>query len=246
MLNKILTGYRRPLSRYPRLPLPLITTIICAIFLITPSIAHANGSAAALCDTQTPQVHVSLNTAKTRYIRTNSAATLSAMHGDGSHATVGGLGGGEIGLETQSQFIVRSQGDKACVSLKSLKVTLYAKPTIMIASNFRRGTCEYQAVLGHEQKHVRALMNFVRQQAPKLRRKVQETVRQSRTYKRVALNDTTAAQKQIQDNLTYQLDAYQNSLLPTLQHEQDGIDNAKEYERVARMCQNWQEKLDVD
>ena len=94
------------------------------------------------CKASKPTLLVKTATTRTKYVRTKSAKDLTHMHGSaGSGSTVGGLGGGEIGFKTESRFEITHQGKQACVRLKKVEVTFYAKPEIHIASNFGRSTC---------------------------------------------------------------------------------------------------------
>ena len=195
-----------------------------------------------LCTNDEPRVVVKLATAPTKYIKTQNAQSLTAMHNTGQGVTLG-LAGGPISITTKGQFQVTSQSGKACVELKNLEVLFWAKPQILIASNFQKGSCEYREVLAHEQKHIRTLRQFVKQQAPELKKEVRQIVKTSRVRYKVQENKISSAQKQIEQQIYSRLVAFQDKIMPILESRQKAIDTPEEYARVASKCDNWGKKL---
>lgn len=195
-----------------------------------------------LCSNEAPQVIVKLATAPTKYIKTQSARDLTGIHNTGRGITLG-LAGGPISITIKGQFQSTSLKGNACVELKKLEVLFWAKPQVMIASNFKKGSCEYREVLGHEQKHIRALRKFVREEAPKLKKEVRRIVKASRTQYKVKERSVPQAQKNIEQQLYKRIQAYQNRIMPILENRQKAIDSPAEYKRVADSCKNWNRKL---
>ncbi len=170
------------------------------------------------------------------------------MHGsDGKNSTVGGLGGGEIGFETQSKFEIEMLGNQACVKLKSVEVTFFAKPEIHIASNFSRQSCEYGAVLAHEQGHIQILRKFVREYSPKVK---QQLVRIAKSVKSsvgpVDKRDIPKVQSQLQQAFMGHIQQYNSAIMPVLSRRQAAHDSPSEYARVAAKCNGWEKRLAKD
>ncbi len=205
----------------------------------------ANDAHALRCEKTTPKYSFKTATARTEYIRTKSASSLTEMHGSSPESTVGGLGGGETGFKLETEFSYIADGPAACVNLTKVNLTFYAKPTIHIASNFRRGSCEYGAVMAHEKKHIRELQKFVREYGPKMKNHLVKNVLPTTTtfYGPIDADKVDKAQQKIQDDLFEGLQAYQQEIMPVLQKRQQDIDSPAEYARVDSKCSGWDAML---
>jgi hypothetical protein len=199
-------------------------------------------SKSQLCSGDDPRVTVRLATAKTKYIKSNDVFDLTSMHNTGSGITLG-LAGGPIDITAQYEFRMATLNGKTCVQLNKLEVLFWAKPEVHIASNFKKGTCEYREVLGHEQKHIRTLRKFVREYAPKLKKEVPKIVDTSPTRRTVKERDIEKAQDDIMKNISARLFAYQKKIMPVLRSRQEAIDTPEEYRRVADRCDNWGRRI---
>lgn len=211
------------------------------ILCIWPAPAHADLD----CRASKPSLSVTTATTRTKYIRTKSSKDLSQLHGNAPRgASVGGLGGGEIGFKTEGKFEVAEDGAMACVKLKHLDVTFYAKPEIHIASNLGRSTCEHNAVMAHEKGHIRILRKFVREYSPKVKSALaQYAIRIDPAVGPIPKAQVAAAQKKIQQAYMEQLESYQAKMMPVLARRQNAHDSPAEYARVQSKCRKWDEKL---
>ncbi|MCC6598658.1 MAG: hypothetical protein IT559_07710 [Alphaproteobacteria bacterium] len=209
-------------------------------FLLTPQ----NAQAGLKCQNQKPSLSFSSVTAPTRYVRVISSKNLTQMHGGAGGSVVGGLGGGEIGFNAKSQFTVTQLGNQACINLRKVAVDFYTKPVIHIASNFSRTSCEYNAVMAHEKKHVSTLVKFVREYKPKAHYEITRLLESTQSaYGPIPISQVEAAQQAIQASLSAKIQDYNNRIMPVLQKRQQIIDTPQEYARVAAQCQNWDQKL---
>lgn len=202
---------------------------------------------AMTCRDQRPALFFSTATAPTKYVREISSQNLTQMHGGSSGATVGGLGGGEIGFKTESRFEISQQEGQACLRLKHVSVVFYAKPVIHIASNFNRSSCEYNAVMAHEKKHISTLLKFVREYKPKVHYEVARILESTQTaFGPLSASQVEAAQQQIQSELGAKIHAYSAHIMPVLKQRQQEIDSPQEYARVAAQCSKWEQKLGAE
>ena len=214
----------------------LMAFFACGAFVPAP--AHARLD----CNASKPSLSVKTATTRTKYIRTKSSKDLTQLHGGGAGSAVGGLGGGEIGFKTEGKFEITESGEKACVKLKHLEVTFYAKPEIHIASNFNRSTCEHNAVMAHEKGHIRILRKFVREFSPKVKVFLSKYARKiDPAIGPIPKSQVSAAQKKIQEQYMSKLEAYQNKMMPILSKRQKAHDSPQEYARVAARSgtRNW-------
>ena len=220
----------------------LISVFLCAFMSVKPAQAQLP------CKASKPKLSVKTLTTRTKYVRTKSSNDLSNMHG-GKLGTsqVGGLGGGEIGFKTESRFDVTQKGNQACVRLKTVDVTFFAKPEIHIASNFGRTTCEYNAVMAHENGHIRILRKFVREYSPKVKQELARIAAQTDpAIGPIKKSQISKAQTKIQDQFFKKIQKYHVKIMPVLERRQQAHDNPAEYKRVAAKCKKWDKKLGND
>lgn len=197
------------------------------------------------CPSADPDVNFSTATSGTQYVRTRSSQDLTRMHGNPyGNTMVGGLGGGELGFQTQARYEILTQGGAACLRLKRVDVLFYARPKIHIASNFSRASCEYGAVMGHEKKHVAELLKFHREYAPRARREL-DRILKSIPVSMGPMPRATAdkAQDVMQSRIAAGLAAYNKKLTPLLEQRQGKIDTPDEYARVSAQCDDWNDRL---
>lgn len=223
-------------------------SVLAAITLIVAMSFPSNASAQRIsCKDANPSLSVKTATTRTKYVRTKSAKDLTDLHGGGGNSIVGGLGGGEIGFRTATKFEVSSVGDKACVKLKRLEVKFYAKPEIHVASNFSRNSCEYAAVLNHENGHIRILRKFVREYSPKVKQEMMQVAKRLDTaIGPIPVSNVEKAQKKLQQEFIKELQRINDKIMPVLAKRQQAFDNPKEYARVASKCRKWDQKLARD
>ena len=228
----------------------IIVIIIIAVLGILPHEAQAQrdrssarGTGSSLCSTEDPKVVVKLKTAQTKYYKNYSAQTINQIHNNAGGGTILGLAGGPLEVDLQGQYEIRTRNGKSCVQLSAIEFVLWAKPAVIIASNFQKGSCEYREVLAHEQKHIRTTRKFIREYAPKLKKEVKRIINTSKKHAVVAEDRIEIARKQIQKPITERIFSFQNKMISVLQKRQIAIDTPEEYARVARQCDNWGKKL---
>lgn len=217
---------------------------LLVLLLLIPLLLPSQAQAMRFCQFEEPKYIVKLATTRTRYIRGKSARDLTEMHTGRSGNNIGGLGGGEIGYKVESQFEVMEHRGQYCVGVKNMKVTFYGKPQVHIASNFKKGSCEYSAVLGHEQKHIRTMRKFLREYAPRFKKEVAKISKTSRKQiGPIRKSQIKDAQEELQDQMIRRLSSYLNKVIPVLSKRQKAVDSPEEYARVFRKCKNWDKKF---
>lgn len=206
------------------------------------SVFGGNFAHAIECDEKSPSLVVKTYKEKTKYIRDFTSQNLTQLHTGSYRANslnVLGLGGGAYGLKSRMKFKIKKQGSLACVALDRVEGQFVAYPSIMIARNFPKGTCEYNAVLGHEKKHVRTLLNFQREYAPKFKSRLKTIVRRNKGPKIVSIAQIEYAQAQIQDDIMRGIEEYFGQIKPIVSARQKAIDSPQEYARVKKLCTRW-------
>jgi len=203
----------------------------------------SRGGGATLCSDEEPKVIVKLATSPTKYYKNYDARSINAIHNAKGGGTILGLAGGPLEIETRGQFSIRTLNGKACVQIKNIEVMLWTKPAIIIASNFKKGTCEYREVFAHEQRHIRTTRKFVREYAPKLRSEVKEIIRTSRHHIIARQDRIEDAQEELQKPILGRISQFQNKIMPVLQSRQAAIDTPEEYKKVSDKCEDWGKRL---
>lgn len=206
---------------------------------------HAGNAYALECRSGAPSLDFSTSTARTEYIRVKSSKDLSQMHGDLQPGqSVGGLGGGQLGFQTETRFEIVQTGEVACLKFKRVIVDFFSKPRIHIASNFSRSSCEYNAVMTHEKKHTTALLKFQREYAPKARAEISRIIESiDPAMGPLRSGDIKKAQTLIQAKLSTALQAYNKKIMAVLAARQEAIDSPEEYASVVARCEKWEQKL---
>ena len=214
----------------------LMTTWVGIAFM--PSKAYAQ----RFCAFEQPKLIVKMAKKPTYYIRSKSARDLTEMHlgRESGNSRILGLGGGELWYKLEMKHESMSRGGRACTGIKAVKVTFYGIPQVHIASNFKRGTCEYRAVLEHEQKHIRTMLRFMREYAPKFKKQAKR-IRNSTRYQIGPIPEYKIedAQQELYNLYDQQLTNYMVSIYPVLRSRQQAVDTPEEYARVHAKCKNW-------
>lgn len=219
------------------------TALSIALYACVICIMAANAQAASFnCDTGAPFIQVHPITKSIKYVRDVSSAELTSNHPEllkKGHHSIGGTGGGAIGLESDVRYEIKTLGKRGCVRIKSIKGTFIAKPVIHIASDYRRGSCEYNAILEHEKKHIRVMKSFHKKYAPKIKKELRRVALQLQSKGIVPARDVKKRQKEMQSYIQQYVQAYTADIMQELDRKQKAIDTHAEYKRVAAKCTGW-------
>lgn len=225
-----------------------LITFVAVIFLLIGLLAQGTGNNAQAqgweCPDPAPEVTLKRIVTKTKLYRTKDIHMLTDMHAadgavilEGMH--VNGLGGGRIGLEGLASFSIMQRGAQACIWLKSLDAKFFAMPRIHIARNFRKNTCEFDAVLEHEKIHIRVLKDFHEEYAPHFKRELNDIVAALPPQGPMNADHIDAAQEEMNRYINQRIKAYNDRIMQILSERQDAVDTPEEYARVNAQCRDW-------
>ena len=199
---------------------------------------------AASCQSQRPSTTLHEDVSQVEYIRTSSAKDLTSARQEGLH-TVLGLAGGPIGTRFEAKFSVMEVGHHIyCLNVMRIDAVFFAKPQIHIASNFARGSCEYNEVLIHEQQHVNILQQFFNEYSNYYGGVLRDVGHDLPKFNPVKLQNIEEQKRLIIKQIEQELYAYMDEITEILAERQAEIDTPEEYARVASRCSRWQEKID--
>ncbi|MFP4313617.1 MAG: hypothetical protein ACLFR0_04745 [Alphaproteobacteria bacterium] len=194
------------------------------------------------CDGPSPRVQVKMFKKKTDIVRSFSTGHLTHIHTGAYRPNsnfVLGLGGGNFALNAKMKFTIKTKDQLSCVRLDHIMGHFTIKPLMMIAREYRKGTCEYNAVLEHERKHVAALEKFQRHYARKFKSRLKEIARNINTAQVVSATQAEISKAQIEEQITREIQNYVEQITPIIQQRQIDIDNPQEYRRVYAQCDGW-------
>lgn len=194
------------------------------------------------CGKTPPRIDVIQLQKPTEFVRNFTSTGLTKMH-EGNFRmdapSVLGLGGGPMSLKLDTVYETKREGSVSCVRPGGISITFTITPVIMIARNYEKGSCEYEAVLTHEQKHIDAFSDFQTLYADKLKAYVARIARERIRAKVVSNVNVAFEQKQMDQTLKTALDSYLETMQEALYKRQMKIDSPQEYAHVAAQCSNW-------
>jgi hypothetical protein len=175
-----------------------------------------------------------------------SAGTLTGAHGGGGSGLVLGLAAAPLYYEYMNEYrVYELENGKVCLSLDNTKMYFRARPIVFISKEFPRGTCEFNAVLRHEKKHVAALRRFHKKYTSRFREKVRNTQELTRSVS-IDKSQINAYRKKMDESFEKEIAAYLEEVTALLAREQTKIDSPTEYARVDAECDGWNRRLRLE
>ncbi len=149
-----------------------------------------------------------------------------------------GLTVAEFGMRYDTKFYYRkAQMIGHCVALSEAKVTVgYDDITVYVSSEYPEGTCEYNAVLAHEQEHVQ----INRELLETYKAKFQEALRRVLRGKKVIFTHRKGeARSAYVLELRRQLKRVVAEMVSARNLKNGAIDTRDNYQRLLAQCDNW-------
>lgn len=157
----------------------------------------------------------------------------------GRRTHVGGLMSGEIRVEHKVGFVqeVYEQIGQVCVHFDAITVNMEINPTIYIASEHKAGSCRYNAIYEHEEKHVEADRIVVNKYARRIGEALSFALNKyGSTYGPFPAHRVAESQQRLQAYIDGIVKAEVDAMNAERLVVQQAIDSLEEYERVRRMC----------
>ena len=189
---------------------------------------------------EAPVVTLRSAIADTKFVRSNSIRDLTKVHGSPQQKSkkVLGTGGGAMSIKANLRFKTATQGRKSCVSLKEIKADYVSYPEIHIASNFKKGSCAYNAVLEHEQRHIAVLKEFHNEYSQKLKADMESFAAKIGVTGPVAVKDAGEIQDKVSTELYKWIDSFTQQASLILEQRQAKIDTEEEYKKMSSLCKD--------
>jgi len=151
-------------------------------------------------------------------------------------AVTRGLTSSEIQATARYELIERvlSPGGK-CTALSKVSAHLSMPTlTIRIDRRYRPGSCEYSAILDHEQEHVHITRETLKRWSDPMRRQLESVVRMWRDRWLAA-----SAQQRIKEAIDHAIADLIRQIQEDADRQHAAIDTPAAYEKVQRQCSGW-------
>jgi hypothetical protein len=145
----------------------------------------------------------------------------------------------ELDMQTFGSYASMPFEGKKCFWVEGIRANMiYRSLKIFIASEYKKGSCEYRQILRHEKEHVEnARLNLVRFE-PRIRAALRsQVIPKASQPRKIGLHDDPEAEMlRLYEKLLYPV---QKDMLTALDKAQSKIDSPESYAKVQRKCRNW-------
>jgi hypothetical protein len=124
-----------------------------------------------------------------------------------------------------------------CIYINKVEAEFgWKRMDVYVASDFKPGTCEYRAVLDHENQHVSINNTALKEFAPRVRAALEKVLQdQKPVFSHDGQIGTDAALDAVQDRMNGYLDQFQR-----LTADRNApLDSQNNYGETAKLCSNW-------
>ncbi len=160
-------------------------------------------------------------------------------YGPSHRAKIGGLMSGEIRVESRIRFMQEKYPARGagCVHIDSIDLIVHVKPTIYVAREFAKGTCQHNAILAHEKKHIEIDSAIAKKHAADLKELINSYLRQKGySYGPYPIETLVKAQERLQSELQAVIERSNQAMTDSRRRQQQQLDSLEEYQRVAAQC----------
>lgn len=144
----------------------------------------------------------------------------------------------DLGMVFETEFFVRkTQGAGYCVALADAKVTVgYTNLTVYISSDYGEGSCEFDAILAHEQEQLQINQGVLEAYKAKFKDALKRVLRSKMV---IFVHHKAAARDAYILRLRRKFKPLVSEMKSALARKNGAIDTEKSYRRVAAQCNGW-------
>ena len=216
--------------------------ILILVLTVLGASPHALGATACERITQSPYVSLDVNPGRINYITNRNRAGLRQLHGGyqsaGANWTPIGLTIAELGLGLAVTVRAEAMSDgRFCAEIAAVEATLgYDVIDVYIASEYPRGSCQYNAVLDHERLHVIVFQDTLKEYFPRIESALRHAAEKE---KPILARDPDKATKKFQAILERTVKPLFHQINDTLDLGNGALDTRENYEREQESCVSW-------
>lgn len=201
-------------------------------------------SEAGVCDPykQMPDLKFSTSYGKLKYDTSYSRRQLTTLGEQFGILEQGLFASGLATVNVAYQLSVSTVSHRAtdsviCVVPKIVNIYIgYQEPTIYLAKELKKDSCEYNVVLRHEQTHQQINISALEYFIPQLRKAAISVIGNAKPLEIKDLKDFDTATQQFVKRYTRQLEPLINFFKTELLKEQGKLDNRNNYKMEDNLC----------
>ena len=225
------------MQAFPRFP-ALAAGLVWALLAVGP----VGPAAAAVCypESGAYRVDVVIDLPPVAVHHHRSRAELGQLAFHGPTNRVLGVTASALRAGTATYFGNRPlEGEGVCLWVEWIEVTLqYEALDIYIASEYSRGSCQYNAILSHEKRHAEVARHYLDDYVQTIRGAL-ASLAIPKPRSPLLVDNVTGAQQKTQATIEKLLQPILARLRRDMEAAQDKIDSAAEYRRVETQCARW-------
>lgn len=184
-------------------------------------------------------INVNIKFPKPRIDHRHSIAQLGRISGLGHNVRALGLMKPDLVIETRPKAQGLPMGNRFCFWITGFDVSLrYRRVDVFIAKEYPVGSCQYKAILEHEEEHVRVSRQNLEDFAPRIRRALTSLLIPTGQQPAKVIS-ADAARKNVKSISDELLQPVYKEMMAALVQAQKEVDSPKEYARVQSKCDNW-------
>ncbi len=168
-----------------------------------------------------------------------ASAQLGRMGPHGPGGRVLGLASAGVDFHWRVGFEWRAQGDASCFWVRWARLSVrLPSPEIYVAREYPRGSCQYRAILAHEQDHFRASRELINRYLPRLRW-VLTSLRIPTGRRPILVESAAAAKAEVRALMQELAEPLFREISEALRKHQAGLDSRASYKRLFAQCDRW-------
>jgi hypothetical protein len=213
-------------------------TVAALVFL-----ASAPEAGAAECqpneDTGSYEIHVDVDIGVPNIYNNRSKAQLGSSNSHGRRRQVLGTMQGEVDLRWFINYKVEDFKGRKCFWVASANVSLsYHQLDVNIAREYEAGSCQYEAILDHEQEHVQVAQKVLSPYEQQIRAALTTLSIPTRDLPSVA-DSPEQARAEVQAVFRRVLAPVHTQMNRLVRSRQADVDTLENYSRTWRQCRRW-------
>ncbi len=223
----------------------LRTTLIVLFCIVVTPITTTYAAPSWCQPNVAPRITIKPSTDNISYNYTLSEKQLNSFsidtknpYGGNVITDVGGLMKGGIQTEQKMTFgtMANRNTREVCYWYNTIDVKIHISPTIYIANKFPKGSCMFNAIMQHEEKHVIVDREIVNKYAIIIGKALKDEIAAARIYGPVADTKESLLGDKMRGRMKQILDTTTRQMSAERQKRQQEVDSLKEYERVNHQC----------
>lgn len=216
---------------------------LAVVFAAACFAVSTQGATAAECeapdDTGSFEVNVHIDAGEPRISNNLSKAQLSGRNSHGRRRQILGTMQGDVDLRWFIKYGIREYRDGICFWVASADVELaYRQLDVNIASEYEPGSCQYEAILDHENEHVQVARSIMSPYAQQIRASL-TTLSIPTPHLPSVADSPQQARAQVNEVFRRQLMPVRERMFRLLRAKQAEVDTGENYRRTFRQCRRW-------